>query len=328
MNFLASQFLASLDAARANGGGTVTLSPGTYDLGTSQLNLTGIDNLTLEGNGATLLVTTPPGKAAYDPKLGVIHADNPNNLTIKNLTIIGTSTDPKTKLGRYGVSIQAVGDTGKSGGIVLDNCRFHGLKYGVIVAGVGAHKISRVSIRDCYAELCMHAVSFSDHGDDVRIDGLYARDCGRTYFACGVANHRLEATIDHDGAVPLWWSPVLFKCYTRDSAGLTADLTIKGGGGQYAEVVSLEHQRLETAKPTTISDVEIAVRFLVPRKSVQVLSFAAFRDVAGGPSKPAKKTTDQWKRITVKGFIEAGADPIGYGVLESRPFVDNRLIVK
>src|SRR3569832_2440177 len=90
---LINAFNSAYAALKANGGGTLTIPPGTYNLGsygsnTYATNAIGMNNVLISGYGATLTITTTTAAVP-----AILHFQNCNNITKTNQT----KTNPNNK---------------------------------------------------------------------------------------------------------------------------------------------------------------------------------------------------------------------------------------
>lgn len=191
----------------ANGGGTLSLQAGnTYYLNTDALgsnhtilDFNGLNGVTIEGNGATILT----GTTNVTPLL--FNLRNTKNVTIRNLKL----QSQYTKLDEHAGMNWAILSSG-SKNIKFENVEmYHGI-YGISVQGYGdAVRVSQITALHCYFEGVYYPQSFQGNGDDYFARNIVTRNSGRSYFPWNVKNH--DVWMDSQQGGP--FSDVLLKVY-------------------------------------------------------------------------------------------------------------------
>lgn len=282
----------------ANGGGTLSLQSGkTYYLNTDAfgahtiLDFNGLNGVTIEGNGATILT----GTTNISPLL--FNLRNTTKVKIRNLKL----QSQYTVLDHTGGMDWATMTAG-SQDISFENIQMYHGRHGIYatwtVIGVGdAVRVSQISANNIYFESIYYPQVFEVNGDNYFARNIVTRNCGRSYFPMNVKNH--DVWMDSQQGGP--FSDVLLKAYTFPAgSGVTNRLeNIKlnytstgryaGAGAQSPEeaIFAFDFQQgTPTAAAGEMNNIKIQmnVDIVTPATNANVLIIRKYKYAGGADS--------------------------------------------
>ena len=324
-----TQVLTKAFAAwRARGGGRLDLEPDrTYDLGTvtaesSIFIIAYINGGTLEGNGATLQITVT------GHLVNLLYVVGCNGLVIRNLFGLDPTLEV-TANGSYGARLITV-DSNTSdacNGITIDNCHATGFNTFANFQGAPpAKRITNVLISDnCSATGCFYGITFQDNGDYVT-GGLYAVNCGRTYFAYGITGHEISIRRSDDGTGHAASAGDLIKRYANNTTNIRLSVAFTSGSvlSALASIVTIEHSNGDGAA-SIIDDIELT--YHIPDNVTDAVTRLKLQSRASDASGEDSSSAHYTGRISIGGqlgqisvaHVKANYSPTTPGIITLRP---------
>jgi hypothetical protein len=309
-----SAITAAFQVVAAQGGGTVDFLQGqTYFVGNATqsgktnplIGLTGLSNVRVNGNGATIKVNTT---AAVDS--AVFGLTNPTAVAFSNLNFTDSGFDNTQKgnptlQGCVGVYLTTTG-TGNYYGFSMEDCSASScvmLASGWLSTGTG--RLRGLQFRNCRTKNTIYGLNFQQQGDDVSVTNFVAINPVRAYFLYGVVNHTVDITVINDGTNANVGSNGLIdiKRYDRDTKSIKVRCAVSGDSSVWGAIFNIEAD-VTSNSPAVFDSIDMDARLADSTVSGSNLGFPLqIRDVTGGTEQAT--TSAVFKRISFRGDVGA-----------------------
>lgn len=292
------------------GGGKIEFAEGrTYNLGTIAdasailIEIEGLENCTIEGNGAELLTNTTVQSSSAIPK--IIEITDPNRLVFRNLRFRDTGTD--TSVDTRGPRCLSFTASGASdcGDIVLENVVATDMVqlFDTFFTAASTGRVRNISLVNCRATDCYYGIACREQGDYLSAVNFVAENCRRAYFAYGVTGHDVDLKISHDGVSPGANACVLVKRFVFDTKCIKIRASFHGTCTEYGGFVVLETQPTSGTAPALIDDVDIDLHLSDATLEIDTIPvrIRAYNEAGVLQS----TTDDRFDRISIRGNFGA-----------------------
>jgi hypothetical protein len=273
-------------------GGTLRLGAGrVYNLGEFDESgdvfiLNDIRDAVLDGNGATIKITTSGNRT----RVFLFRFRGYRDVRIANLTVDCAGGDIAVDWqGAYFCTLDGSTPAYGRGFAMIDVVVRDAVAMLWAVGGIA--KLAGISVRGCRAERCYYGTVFQENGDDADLQ-YAAIDCRRAYFPYGVSRHKVRLQIAHSGDGPGADACILIKRYQLDTRNIDVEARFAGRSFPWKYASKLEFQPLIGTGPAGMSGISIKVvlpRDIPPPEALAVLGIA---EVSARETEAPGKLTD------------------------------------